>query len=228
MDYIYLEDLLLIVSFLIALLAQLTISLTYSKYKKVRSSTGLTGFETARIILDKNGLNNVHIVEIRGSLTDHYDPRGKVVRLSSDIYHGDSLAAVAVAAHECGHAIQDKEEYTFLKIRSAFVPIVNIASKLSYFSILFGLIIGLTDLIYLGVAALLIILLFEIITLPVEYDASSRAKKNLIAENIVDSKEINGSKKVLNAAALTYVASVLTSALQIFRLLVIASNRNRD
>lgn len=217
-----------LVSLFIALGAQLIITSTYSKYKKVKSKNGLTGFEVARIILDKNGLNDVHIVEIKGSLTDHYDPRHKVVRLSTDIFHGDSLASLAVAAHECGHAIQDKDGYFFLKVRSAFVPVVNIASKLSYFSIMFGLIIGLTDLIYLGIAALLIILLFELVTLPVEYNASARAKECLLAENIVDNVEVRGAKSVLNAAALTYVASVVTSVLQIVRLLLIASSRNRD
>lgn len=217
-----------LVSLFIALGAQLIITSTYSKYKKVKSKNGLTGFEVARIILDKNGLNDVHIVEIKGSLTDHYDPRHKVVRLSTDIFHGDSLASLAVAAHECGHAIQDKDGYFFLKVRSTFVPVVNIASKLSYFSIMFGLIIGLTDLIYLGIAALLIILLFELVTLPVEYNASARAKECLLAENIVDNVEVRGAKSVLNAAALTYVASVVTSVLQIVRLLLIASSRNRD
>lgn len=217
-----------LVSLFIALGAQLIITSTYSKYKKVKSKNGLTGFEVARIILDKNGLNDVHIVEIKGSLTDHYDPRHKVVRLSTDIFHGDSLAALAVAAHECGHAIQDKDGYFFLKVRSTFVPVVNIASKLSYFSIMFGLIIGLTDLIYLGIAALLIILLFELVTLPVEYNASSRARECLLQENIVDNIEVRGAKSVLNAAALTYVASVVTSVLQIVRLLLIANSRNRD
>lgn len=217
-----------LVSLFIALGAQLIITSTYSKYKKVKSKNGLTGFEVARIILDKNGLNDVHIVEIKGSLTDHYDPRHKVVRLSTDIFHGNSLASLAVAAHECGHAIQDKDGYFFLKVRSAFVPVVNIASKLSYFSIMFGLIIGLTDLIYLGIAALLIILLFELVTLPVEYNASARAKECLLVENIVDNVEVRGAKSVLNAAALTYVASVVTSVLQIVRLLLIANSRNRD
>lgn len=217
-----------LVSLFIALGAQLIITSTYSKYKKVKSKNGLTGFEVARIILDKNGLNDVHIVEIKGALTDHYDPRHKVVRLSTYIFHGDSLASLAVAAHECGHAIQDKDGYFFLKVRSAFVPVVNIASKLSYFSIMFGLIIGLTDLIYLGIAALLIILLFELVTLPVEYNASARAKECLLVENIVDNVEVRGAKSVLNAAALTYVASVVTSVLQIVRLLLIANNRNRD
>lgn len=218
----------ILISISIALGAQLIISSTYSKYKKIGAKNGLTGFEAARIILDKNGLSDVHIVEINGALTDHYDPRHKVVRLSTDIFHGDSLASLAVAAHECGHAIQDKENYFFLKVRSMFVPVVNIASKLSYFAILFGLIIGLTDLIYLGVAALLIILLFELITLPVEYNASSRARSCLLQEAIVDEKEVKGAKSVLNAAALTYVASVLTSVLQVVRLLLIANSRNRD
>lgn len=217
-----------LVSFLIALFAQMLITFTYSKYKQVRANNGLTGFEVARIILDRNGLSNVHIVEVRGYLSDHYDPRSKVVRLSSDIYHGDSLASVAVAAHECGHAIQDKENYTFLRIRSLIAPGVSVASKLSYFAILIGLFFGAFKLIYFGVAALLFILLFEIITLPVEFNASSRAKKELINEGIVDNKEIRGSASVLNAAALTYVASVLTTVLQIFRLLLIANSRKRD
>lgn len=222
------DILIVLISFFIALAAQLSVSITYSKYKKVKSTNGLTGFETARIILDKNGLSDVHIVEINGALTDHYDPQHKVVRLSTDIFHGDSLASLAVAAHECGHAIQDRDNYSFLRVRSLFVPVVNIASKLSYFAILFGILIGFTDLIYLGIAALLIILAFEIITLPVEYNASSRARECLLQENIVNEKEVKGAKSVLNAAALTYVASVLTTVLQVFRLILIANNRNRD
>ena len=222
------DIIIVLVSLSIALLAQLIVTITYSKYKKIRSNNGLTGFEVARIILDRNGLSHIHIVEIKGYLSDHYDPKNKAVRLSTDIYHGDSLAAVAVAAHECGHALQDKDNYTFLKVRSAFVPLVNFSSKLSYFAIMLGILFKIIDLIYIGIAALLIILFFELITLPVEFNASRRAKKELLKEEIVNDKEIKGSKSVLNAAALTYVASLLTTILQILRLLLMVNRRNRD
>lgn len=216
---------LIILGFIITLMAQIYVSSSYSKYKMVKNKNRMTGFEVARKILDENGLQDIHIVEIKGNLTDHYDPSRKVVRLSSDIFNGSSIASTSVAAHECGHAIQDKEDYKFMKMRSKLVPIVNLSSKLGYFAIFIGFIFGLLDLAIFGIVLLISILLFELITLPVEFDASNKAGKQINKLKLLEGKEKNQSKTMLNAAALTYVASVITTILQILRLFLIASNR---
>ena len=216
---------LIILGFIITLMAQIYVSSSYSKYKMVKNKNRMTGFEVARKILDENGLQDIHIVEIQGNLTDHYDPSRKVVRLSSDIFNGSSIASTSVAAHECGHAIQDKEDYKFMKMRSKLVPIVNLSSKLGYFAIFIGFIFGLLDLAIFGIVLLISILLFELITLPVEFDASNKAGKQINKLKLLEGKEKSQSKTMLNAAALTYVASVITTILQILRLFLIASNR---
>ncbi len=216
---------LVLIGLLITIIAQIFVSSSYSKYKKVKSKSGLEGFEVARHILDNNGLTNIDIVETRGELTDHYDPTRKVIRLSHDIFHGDSIAAASVAAHECGHAVQDKENYFFLRLRAAILPIVNFSSYAGYISIVLGLLFS-TKLIYLGIFFELAVLLFQLITLPVEFDASKRAAKFLEKEALVEKKEQEGSKKMLRAAAMTYVASVVTVLLQILRLILIASSDN--
>ena len=173
-----------------------------------------------------NGLNNVDIVETKGELSDHYDPTRKVVRLSSHIYHGTSIASSSVAAHECGHAVQDKEGYFFLRLRASLVPIVNISSKVGYFAIIIGLIFGAMKLAWLGIFLELAILFFQLITLPVEFNASKRAAEYLKKEALIESSEQIGSKKMLNAAAMTYVASVVSTLLEILRLVLIVSNRD--
>ena len=216
---------LIILGFIITLMAQIYVSSSYSKYKMVKNKNRMTGFEVARKILDENGLQDIHIVEIKGNLTDHYDPSRKVVRLSSDIFNGSSIASTSVAAHECGHAIQDKEDYKFMKMRSKLVPIVNLSSKLGYFAIFIGFIFGLLDLAIFGIVLLISILLFELITLPVEFDATNKAGKQINKLKLLEGKEKSQSKTMLNAAALTYVASVITTILQILRLFLIASNR---
>ena len=216
---------LIILGFIITLMAQIYVSSSYSKYKMVKNKNRMTGFDVARKILDDNGLQDIHIVEIKGNLTDHYDPSRKVVRLSSDIFNGSSIASTSVAAHECGHAIQDKEDYKFMKMRSKLVPIVNLSSKLGYFAIFIGFIFGLLDLAIFGIVLLISILLFELITLPVEFDASNKAGKQINKLKLLEGKEKSQSKTMLNAAALTYVASVITTILQILRLFLIASNR---
>ena len=216
---------LIILGFIITLMAQIYVSSSYSKYKMVKNKNRMTGFEVARKILDENGLQDIHIVEIKGNLTDHYDPSRKVVRLSSDIFNGSSIASTSVAAHECCHAIQDKEDYKFMKMRSKLVPIVNLSSKLGYFAIFIGFIFGLLDLAIFGIVLLISILLFELITLPVEFDASNKAGKQINKLKLLEGKEKSQSKTMLNAAALTYVASVITTILQILRLFLIASNR---
>lgn len=217
---------LIVAGLLVTMVSTIFVNAMYSKYKKVNNERGLTGFDVARSILDKNGLSNVLVLETSGNLSDHYDPTKKVVKLSSDVFHGKTIASIAVAAHECGHAIQDKQNYTFLRFRAKIFPIVNLSSKLGYFAILFGIIFGLADLIWLGIAFEVVILLFQLVTLPVEFNASSRALSIIEKEGMVTNREHEGAKKMLISAALTYVASVLAALLEIFRLILIARNRD--
>ena len=217
---------LVIIVILIPLIAQIGVSSNYQKYKRVKNTKELTGYDVARKILDENGLEDIYIVETRGELTDHYDPTKKVVRLSSDIYHGKTVAAMSVASHECGHAIQDKDGYTFMRIRSAIFPIVNVATSISYWIILLGFLFELLDLIYIGIALTCLGLLFQIVTLPVEFDASKRAGVFLKEYNLATEDESKGVEKMLGAAAMTYVAGVLASALQILRLILAARNND--
>ena len=222
------DTILILLIILIPLIAQVKISSSYNRYKKEKNTCKLTGQEVARRILDENGLQDIHIVEIKGELTDHYDPTRKVVRLSTDIFHGDTIAAAAVAAHECGHAIQDKENYTFLRIRSAIYPVVNVATSVSYYIILIGFLFQALKLVYLGIGLTCCGLLFQLVTLPVEFDASKRALNKLEKYHLLAEVEIEGAKNVLSAAALTYVAGVMASILQILRLLLIARSQDRD
>ena len=208
----------IIASLVITLGAQAYINSMYKKTKKIELSKGITGHDVARKILDSNGLFDVKIIESSGILSDHYDPRSKTVYLSPEVFCKASIAACSVAAHECGHAIQDKDGYFFLKLRSFIVPFVNIASYLGYISIVVGLFLSAFDLIWLGIFMEFVILFFQLITLPVEFNASNRALKQLNELNIVSSDEMVYSKKMLFAAALTYVASVATAVLQIVRL----------
>ena len=216
---------LLIIIFL-PIIAQLKIKGTYNKYMKVKNESELTGAEAAKMILKKNGLSNVNVYETSGTLTDYYDPKKKMVVLSSDIYNSKSVSSVAVAAHECGHAIQDKENYKFLRFRSALVPIVNFTSRIAFIFIIFGFIFEALDLLGVGIICLLVGLLFQLVTLPVEFNASTRAKDQLEICGIVRSKEKSGVKQVLSAAAFTYVAGFIAEALQILRLVLISRNRD--
>ncbi|MDO4394670.1 MAG: zinc metallopeptidase [Mycoplasmatota bacterium] len=227
-DYFLIEYTIPFLGFLITLLAQIYVMSSYNKYRNIPTSGKKTGADTARKILDANGLENVKINKITGNLTDHYDPRNKTVNLSADIYDGTSISSVSVAAHECGHAIQDKEGYTFMKIRSLLVPITNFSSKIGYLVVIIGLIFNAIGLAKFGLILLLSILLFQLITLPVEFNASSRAKKQLIKLNIVDNDELSDSSSMLRAAAFTYVASLVTSLLQILRLALIVFGRDKD
>ena len=215
-----------ILGLIITNIAQASISLDYGKYKQVLSSSHKTGRDVARSILDKHGLRNIDVVEVSGNLTDHYDPRNKTVNLSSNIYNGTSVASYSVASHECGHAIQDKDGYLFLKIRSSIVPLVNFSSRAGYFAILFGLIFSWMDLLLIGIIFEAVILLFQIITLPVEFNASHRALGELEKLNLVTESEHSKARGMLIAAALTYVASVATAILEILRLLLIFSSRD--
>ena len=218
-----------IVALIITSLAQLFITANYSKYKQVDAVSNKRGCEVAREILDKHGLRNVKVEPVAGNLTDHYDPSSKVVRLSDDIYGGVSIASVSVAAHECGHAIQDKVGYTPMRIRAKLVPVVNFSTKIGYLIIIIGLAAGLLKIALIGIILLLSMLLFQLVTLPVEFDASRRGKSELDELHILNSSEQRGSAKMLRAAAFTYVASVLSTLLQILRLLLMAlANRRND
>ena len=211
----------------IPLLAQLKITSAYNKYKKIDNNNHISGFEVARKILDANGLENIYVVETEGNLTDHYDPTRKTIRLSKDIFHGETIAAASVAAHECGHAIQDKENYMPMRLRSLLVPIVNLTSKASWIVILIGFMTNLLKLFWLGIGLISVGLVFQLVTLPVEFDASNRAKKELVRLKLQSNSENEGTKKMLSAAAMTYVASVLTSMLEILRLVVAFNNNKR-
>ena len=226
MDNYLLGELLLIIGFIISLAAQIYVNVSYRKYKNIENSKGLTGFDVARKILDENGLKDIYVTEVRGNLTDHYDPGRKVIRLSTDIFHGKTIASSSVAAHEVGHAIQDKEGYSFMRFRSMMFPLVRFSSYGGYIAILVGAIFELMDLIWFGIGLEIVILLFQIVTLPVEFNASSRAKNELAKYNLLNNNEINSSDKMLRAAAYTYVASVLTTILQILRLIVMFSDRD--
>jgi len=206
---------------ILPLWAQAKVRGAYSKYSKVPTSTQLTGVEVARKILDDNGLYDVSIEQTRGVLSDHYDPRQKVVRLSPDIYNGRSMAAAAVAAHEVGHAIQDAEEYAFLKFRSALVPVASLGSRMSFFLIIGGLLLNMANLILFGIIFMAAAVLFQLVTLPVEFNASSRAMDQLIVTGIIRNEEERDTKKVLDAAALTYVAAALVAVLELMRFILI-------
>ena len=222
MGYYGIDYLILALTFLLTLGAQWYINHWYGITKKILSNSRMSGEKVARKILDSNGLRNVKVVEVSGVLSDHYDPRGKVVRLSTDIYQNTSLASISVAAHECGHAIQDKDNYFFLRFRSAIVPFVNIASTLGYVSIMIGLFMGALGFIRIGIVMECVILAFQLITLPVEFNASHRALIQLKELGVVDEGEHKKCRKMLTAAALTYVASVATSVLEILRLILIS------
>ena len=220
------DMIILIASFVITLGAQGYINSMYKKTKKIKVGNGLSGADVARRILNQNGLNDVKINESSGLLSDHYDPRNKTVNLSPEVFCNSSVAAVSVAAHECGHAIQDKDGYFFLRFRNSIVPIVNLASYLGYIAIVIGLFMGAFGFIWLGIIMELVILFFQVITLPVEFNASNRALSNLKELNLVSDREMVYSKKMLFAAALTYVASVATAILQVLRLLLMAKRND--
>lgn len=229
MDYTFyntLGYLCVIVGAVVTLIAQYFVNSNYSKYRNVKNKKGLTGQEVARKILDKHGLNDVYVTEVKGTLTDHYDPNRKVVRLSTDVFHGNSIASLSVASHEVGHAIQDKEGYTMIKVRGAIFPFASFASKFGYIAIVLGFIFNFLDLAWVGIGLLLVILLFQLVTLPVEFDASKRALVELESERLLDSCEIVGSRSMLKAASMTYVASVATTLLEILRFVLIIIGRD--
>lgn len=220
-------DYLILIGLLISIGAQLLVSLSYSKYKKSLNSKDLTGYDVARKILDENSLEDIMILETQTTLGDHYDPSKKIIKLSTDIYHGSSIASLAVAAHECGHAIQDKVNYKPMRIRSAIVGPVNICTNIGYFAIVIGALFS-RELVEIGIILLASILLFELITLPVEFNASKRALNEIQRLKLSAKEEKNDVKNMLVAAAFTYVASLITSLLQILRLVLIYNRGRRD
>lgn len=219
--------LILIPAILISAWAQFKVSSTFNKYSTVRSINGYTGAQVARILLNDAGLQEVEIQQVPGRLSDHYDPRAKVLRLSSDVYGSTSVASIGVAAHEVGHAIQDKESYSALVFRNAIVPVVNFSSSLSWILFFIGILLSYSTLVTIGIILFSVVVLFQLVTLPVEFNASSRSLKLLEARGILYDKEVEGARKVLSAAALTYVAATLMAVLQLVRLIAI-SNRNSN
>ena len=219
-------DLLILLAMLIVpTIAQMLVMSNYGTYRNIENKKGLSGFEVARKILDENGLSDIYIVETKGSLTDHYDPKRKVVRLSREVYHGTSIASLSIAAHECGHAIQDKVGYAYMRFRSLIFPTVHFATGVSYFVIFLGLLAESMEMLWLGICLVGTGLLFQVVTLPVELDASKRAKKEIEALGVASEEEQIGVSKMLSAAASTYLAGVLTSALEILRLVLLFGNR---
>ncbi len=231
MPYYYYFDstyLLVLVGVVLSMLASAKVNSTFKKYSQVRSRSGYTGAMAAERILQSAGIYDVRIEHISGNLTDHYDPSSKVLRLSDSVYGQSSVAAVGVAAHECGHAIQHAKGYAPLKIRSAIVPVANFGSKISWPMILLGLFLGSAGntFIQLGILFFCGAVAFQLVTLPVEFNASSRAVQILGDSGILYEEEVSHTKKVLSAAALTYVAAAASSVLQLLRLIILFGGRN--
>ena len=227
-DWTYL---LVLAGAILSIWASARVNSTFQKYAKVRSMSGMSGAQVARAILDRNGLSHIPVEHVSGNLSDHYDPTRKVLRLSDSTYQSDSVAAIGVAAHECGHAIQHKEGYGPLKFRNTIVPAANLGSRMGIPIILLGLFFGAggSFLVNLGIWVFSIAVLFQIITLPVEFNASARALQVLENYGILGMEENRKAKKVLSAAAMTYVAAAATSILQLLRLIILfGGKRSRD
>lgn len=218
---------LVIIAFLLTLFASMGVKSTFSKYNDVRSSRGITAASAARQILDANGLQNIRIEHVSGDLTDHYSPNENVIRLSDSTYNSTSVAAIGVAAHECGHVVQHQVGYVPIKIRNGIVPIVNVCNMLSMPIFIIGLILGLGRLAMVGAILFGAVLVFQLVTLPTEINASRRAMKTLESMYLLEGDELTGARKTLTAAAMTYVAAVASTALQFLRLVLLA-NRRRD
>jgi len=221
---------LVLIGVVISLWAQGRVTSTYNKYSRVGSRTGITGADAAMRLLHSQGIYDVTVRRVAGNLTDHYDPRTKVVNLSEAVYGSTSIAALGVAAHECGHAMQHNEGYAPLRFRSALVPVANFGSKISWPLILFGLLFGGlgSPLCQIGILMFSLAVLFQLVTLPVEFNASNRAVKLLDSFGIVSGEEVKGTRRVLNAAAWTYVAAAASSMLQLLRLIILYGGRRRD
>ena len=232
MIYPYYYDptyILVLIGLVISMWASARVNTTYQKYSRVRSHSGLTGAEAAMRILNGAGIYDVRVAHVRGNLTDHYDPKARVLRLSDSVYGASSVAAIGVAAHECGHAIQDEESYAPLRIRSALVPVANFGTKAAVPIILLGIVFGSSyTLVQIGLLCFALGTLFQIVTLPVEFNASSRAVRILGESHMLMEEELGQTKKVLSAAALTYVSAALASILSLLRLFLLFGGRDRD
>lgn len=217
---------LVVPAIILSLWAQTRVTSTFEKYSKYSSQRRVTGMEAARKILDFNGLHNIRVERISGKLTDHYDPKNNVIRLSESVYASDSIAAMGVAAHEAGHAVQHSEKYMPIKIRNTILPVANIGSHLAVPLAILGFFLGYEPLVSFGILLFGAVVLFQLVTLPVEFDASNRAVKILSSSGMIYENEEKGVKKVLGAAALTYVAAALTSLMNLIRLLIVFGRRN--
>lgn len=215
-------------AFLVALIAQARVKSTFNKFNQYRTSAGITGAEAARRVLDANGLQHVRIEHVQGELTDHYDPTTDVIRLSDSTYMSPSIAAAGVAAHEAGHACQYAQEYAPIRLRTSMVKICNIGANLSWPAILLGYLLSFRPLVFIGIVLFSLSVLFQLVTLPVEFDASKRAIAALQQGGIMTEPELDGTKKVLKAAAMTYVAALAVSVANLLRLVLIFGRRNRD
>jgi Zn-dependent membrane protease YugP len=231
--YYYLDPtyILILIGVILSLVASAKVKSTFAKYAKVRNSQGFTGAQAAQRVSERAGIHDVRIEHVSGNLTDHYDPKSKVLRLSDSVYGQSTVAAVGVAAHECGHAIQHARGYEPLKLRNTLVPIANFGSQIAWPLILIGFIItseASTFLINLGIIAFSLAVVFHLITLPVEFNASNRAIRMIADTGMMYGEEIKGAKKVLNAAAMTYVASAATAVLQLLRIILLTGGRRRN
>ena len=217
---------LIIPALILTMVAQSRVQSAYQKYSKIRNMRGMTGADAAMHILRRNGLSDVKVEMTQGTLSDHYDPRSRVVRLSPEIFKGNSIASIAVAAHECGHALQHHMGYVPLSFRSAFFPVVNISSKAAFPLLFLGLILRSAGLMNVGILLFSAVVVFHLVTLPVEFNASSRAMVQIEENGFLSMEEVTGAKKVLNAAAMTYVASAAMAALQLLRFIILRNSRD--
>ncbi|MCR4923633.1 MAG: zinc metallopeptidase [Lachnospiraceae bacterium] len=217
---------LVIIAAALSLIASQRVKSTFKKYSAIRSTAGMTGAEVAAKALHDNGVYDVRVMHVNGELTDHYDPRSKTVNLSDPVYNSSSVAAIGVAVHECGHAMQHNESYAPLAIRSAIVPVANFGSKAAIPIVIAGLILSFRPLLFAGILLFTACVAFQVVTLPVEFNASARALEYLKKSNILDSQELSGSEKVLKAAAMTYVAAAAGAVLNLLRLIILSRSRN--
>ncbi|OEF99868.1 peptidase [Vulcanibacillus modesticaldus] len=221
-------ELLIFAAFGLSIWAQFKVKGNFRKWSQVAASSGITGAQVARHLLNQNGLYDVDVEPVRGTLSDHYDPVNRAVRLSEDVYYGNSIASIAIASHEVGHAIQHKEAYSMLVLRHKFFPILNFTSGIAPILLIAGFLFRAANLIGLGIIFFATVVIFHLITLPVEFNASSRARNLIVAEGFIRNEEEKGIGKVLNAAALTYVAAALIAALELLRYILIFVGMNSD
>ncbi len=226
-SYYMIGTVLVLLAAVLALWAQMKVQSTYSRYKKIPNSRGMSGAQIAREILDSEGLQDIQIYEVKGNLSDHYNPGKKTINLSSDIYNGTSIASLAVAAHECGHAIQYKDKYVPISLRNAILPIANVGQYLGWIAIILGLALRHTNIAWFGFAAMCGILAFQLVTLPVEFNASSRAL-SILRTRYLNEGEYAGARSMLSAAAMTYVAAMISTLMSMLRifLMILGNSRN--